>query len=857
MPKSTRANTTSLHSGDNNRGNGSNGTADPGFVARQFYALKSALVDRLQFASRHGFTFDGKRNVNQALGYNDVITWQDYRDRYRRGGISKTIIEAYPDKTWGTGFTIVEDQDPEIVTDFEQQLLSLYSRLNLTSQFHRADIQCGVGLYSVLLIGVAGTSDLTTPLPPLNAPDDILFLTPYPQWRAKITKVVTDLRDKRLGLPLTYSIGIGEAPTYNQDGDITDPSNISFQWAEVHYSRIIYVADGLFEDRLFGTPRLRPVWNYLDDLLKNSGGGSEAVWNTMNPPLHANLDPEYGSNLPPDKLKEQKDAISAQMDELIHGQRRKLLTSGVNLNQLSSSVAQFGPNVDCILKLISATTRIPYNILVGRERGDLASESDDDAWEERAGQNRRIKFAIPIVKEFIDRMIEAGAIKAPTLHNGEYEVVWPEVEELNTTQKASVLLAMAQANQAQVKASGQIILTADEMRADVLGKEALSDSDRLAAQKPVVEPSADPNIDPNTGDPSGTPPTAALRANDPEYKAMHRAAKLYQAQVANTVLGAWQDAALTLDMERLQSVLETGSAHEAEKVTDAAIDEAERLLRERLEPKLLSTLVEGGTSVLRGVRGRGSWFAKGRAAKATKDVKDVSMLAHHNRNLLFSVSFNVNSPRAIAYATDRSNALVTEISPDTREALRELIVRGLTDGIPPRELSQRIRESVGLRTDQIRAVDNLILELASAEPGTLVTRIPARVGLRDIPGFRAKVPDEGASIEWVAAQAERYSTMALNYRARTIARTETLRASNEGQKELWLQAQDDGILPRDGSVKRMWIGTDDERERDEHVEMNDQITGIDEPFDPDIEPGSEPNCRCGQGLVEVEIETTV
>ena len=82
------------------------------------------------------------------------------------------------------------------------------------------------------------------------------------------------------------------------------------------------------------------------------------------------------------------------------------------------------------------------------------------------------------------------------------------------------------------------------------------------------------------------------------------------------------------------------------------------------------------------------------------------------------------------------------------------------------------------------------------------------------------------------------------YRVETIARTETMRASNAGADALY----------KDWGVKRReWLATMDNRTRDTHREVNGQVRGMNEPFivggSPMMRPGDGPigevaNCRC-------------
>lgn len=87
-------------------------------------------------------------------------------------------------------------------------------------------------------------------------------------------------------------------------------------------------------------------------------------------------------------------------------------------------------------------------------------------------------------------------------------------------------------------------------------------------------------------------------------------------------------------------------------------------------------------------------------------------------------------------------------------------------------------------------------------------------------------------------------------RAETIARTETMRASNEGQLEAWDQAKEAGLLT--GNEKKEWIVTPDDRLCPVCEPMDGVTVGLDELFDVDGDqidgPPAHPNCRCTIGL---------
>lgn len=88
-------------------------------------------------------------------------------------------------------------------------------------------------------------------------------------------------------------------------------------------------------------------------------------------------------------------------------------------------------------------------------------------------------------------------------------------------------------------------------------------------------------------------------------------------------------------------------------------------------------------------------------------------------------------------------------------------------------------------------------------------------------------------------------------RAEEIARTETMRASNEGQQALWDQAVDDGLLT--GTEEQVWIVTPDDRLCPICEPLEDERAPLDGTFTVDGEeidgPPAHPNCRCVLGLV--------
>ena len=554
----------------------------------------SDLVARSRFASKVGATFGGLRDMECALGYQERLTYENFLHRYRRGGIAKRLVEAFPDATWNTGPSLVEDPAPDVETEFELEFADLVDRLNVWSKFRRADVLAGIGEYSVLLIGVEGEEKLDQPMPTLAGPDSIIFLRAVPEDRAEIDTYVTGSSDPRFGLPEFYQLTLGSSRSATAS---RGRSALTSQ--RVHWSRVIHIADDLVEDDVFGTPRLRPLWNYLDDIMKVVGGGSEAAWKRAQPWLQLDMDPEAEMD------DDDEDAMDEEVDELLHGLRTVFRTRGVKANLLAAAVSSFKGNLDAIMMLVASTARIPLRLLTGSERGELASTEDRNSWSEHVSA-RRNSFGTDAVRDFTDRLVEHKVLTAPA----SYEVVWPEIDELNEQEKAQVTKVIADANKAQFDAGGGLIVLSEEIRDKILGLAPMSEITdteiggaveelRLAKRRIKVRRDCA-----NTRFVDRVP-------DDPNFRAIHKAADANVGRIEGVVSKMLLAAQSALDVDAVQAAMEARDAVEVERLVSLAIAQAGEAADESMADALLATLTAGGDSTAQAAAARGDWVGPG------------------------------------------------------------------------------------------------------------------------------------------------------------------------------------------------------------------------------------------------------
>lgn len=414
---------------------------------------RSVLADRLALG-RHGTSHAGKRDYFEILGYPIEPQLVDYIAKFERDPIGGRIIEFPPEETWRDTPTIKDGKDKEAKedTEFCNAWNDFAQKMRVYHYCQRVDTLAGIGSFGLLHIGVAGHGDLKSEVLRVPNISDIIYLRPYSEEAVSVYEWQTNPNNPRYGLPHLYRIDV----SYMSGS----ASNVQIDTREliVHWSRCIHVADGLLENEVFGRPRLQRVLNLLDDILKVVGGSAEATWKLMRKGLVLNIDPE--AEISPTQAED----LQKQFDEYDHGLRRFMQTRGMDVHDLGSEVVNPDKLFDVIITLVSIATRIPKRILLGSERGELASSQDAANW---AGYiaYRQLNYAEPIIlRPFIDRMIRWGAVPPPT--NKQYTVMWDALFEQSDAEKADVANKWADAAQKMAKSTGHPVISAEEWRGE-------------------------------------------------------------------------------------------------------------------------------------------------------------------------------------------------------------------------------------------------------------------------------------------------------------------------------------------------------------------------------------------------------
>ena len=149
---------------------------------------------------------------------------------------------------------------------------------------------------------------------------------------------------------------------------------------------------------------------------------------------------------------------------------------------------------------------------------------------------------------------------------------------------------------------------------------------------------------------------------------------------------------------------------------------------------------------------------------------------------------------------------VREIVEDTRATIAGVVQAGVSQGLPPWKVARAVRESIGLTIAQAAAVQNYRRFLEENDSEALERELRDRrfdpSVERHISGLAQLTDDQ------IDERVEAYRRRYVGYRATTIARYETLAASNGGAVTAIRSSIATGLLPQ--STRKGWLIAHDE-----------------------------------------------
>lgn len=386
--------------------------------------VQNILLERQLWIRR---LLDPRRDIDFECGHPATITSADYKNLFLRGDLATRVVSVWPEESWTDRPTVFETED-ETETEFEKAWVQLEKQFHIYSVLLRADILSGIGRFGIVLLGIDDGLPLNQPVASINekgekvgdAAHKLLYLRPFDEALVTINSFEQDTANPRYGHPKAYTIQFEE------------PGNIgagTIFRSDVHWSRIIHLADNRTSSEVYGLPRMEKVFNRLLDIKKIAGGSGEMFWKGGFPGLSVEAQPGTDETLEFDTA-----ATKDQIEAYMNGLQRYLALIGMQAKSLTPQVADPAPHLEAQIRLIAMALGVPWRVLMGSEAAQLASEQDTRSWNRRLTR-RRTEYIDPyILRPLIDRLIAFGVLPEPA----EVQVDWPDLNSPSDKDKADV-----------------------------------------------------------------------------------------------------------------------------------------------------------------------------------------------------------------------------------------------------------------------------------------------------------------------------------------------------------------------------------------------------------------------------------
>lgn len=404
---------------------------------------RSGIFNRLNATISGGYDFgDTMHNIYLDCGYPAQLTFFNYWNMYRRGGIAKNVVELIPDTCWSSAPTI-ESEDKT----FERDVGTLVDNLKMWQRLKGLDTRNRVGTYAGLFMrvkdGKEPSEELTGKLPGVNT---LTEMVPLYESQLQVLTTEQNAQSERFGLPLTYQLNTAVTGT-------RDP--MAATSITIHWTRIIIAAEGADNGGIYGISSLEAPYNSLMDLRKISGAGAEGFYkNAAQNIIFELANPDTG------KIdKKLLENFNKEYDEWSHNRmRRGFMAPGMNVHALQSTLVNPKDFFFNALYDVAAATKIPVTILIGQLTGKLASD-EDTAILQKMCQSRRMNWLIEMISSVLDWCIQFGIL--PT---AKYEIVWDDLLAASDDQKLKNADTMAGINEKQFKSGGGVVFDDNTIR---------------------------------------------------------------------------------------------------------------------------------------------------------------------------------------------------------------------------------------------------------------------------------------------------------------------------------------------------------------------------------------------------------
>lgn len=197
------------------------------------------------------------------------------------------------------------------------------------------------------------------------------------------------------------------------------------------------------------------------------------------------------------------------------------------------------------------------------------------------------------------------------------------------------------------------------------------------------------------------------------------------------------------------------------------------------------------------------------------------------RKLEHPVHFDPTNGRAMLRIHQNNAYLVREVTDEVRAVIREAVSDGIELGLNPKVHARMLRGSLGLTQKQYAIVSNYRRKLQANDGSALGNELRDR--RFDDQVSAASAGDEPLTSAQIEKMVARYQERFIKYRSEAIGRTEAQRSVHEGADDMWAESVSRGDVDP-VEMERIWKHHGGPNQRENHVDMHNQVRGFGEAF---------------------------
>lgn len=413
---------------------------------------------------------DNKRDLYTVAGFPEELAFDNFYAQFRRNGFAKAAVMRPPQKCWSTSPKIYDfkgkGEPVEVDTPFMQDINYLIEELDLFKWLYALDYRQRVGRYGGIVI-VAKEKTGKKSIDELKVTGGVRGIVAFrPVFEGQIEHNDTDydLSSANYGNPLTY--------IFKPNNASTSTKSASQGMATLHKSRVFVCAEGADDGSIFGTSCLEAGFNSMMDLFKIQVASAEGFFKNAKQRIHVNIKDEAVASLILNPESDESKDFNKALTELANGFDNEFLTAGMELKVLQSSLTDPTGAANIALQGFCVAVDIPKTILIGMETGELSSSENKSSYNDTMN-SRRENFCVKMIIDFINHLIDIGAVRKPT-HG--IHIYFDDLNTATDGEKFDLASKMTDMNEKSIRSGTGEVFSPDEIR-EVAGYEKMFSDD--------------------------------------------------------------------------------------------------------------------------------------------------------------------------------------------------------------------------------------------------------------------------------------------------------------------------------------------------------------------------------------------